>query len=87
MEKGVIDRIVDNKHAVILIGDDEREIIIPSHLLPSGAKEGTWLKVTFDANSVTQIEIDEVETERVKERISAKLAKLREKKKSNFKKR
>ncbi|WP_188624465.1 DUF3006 domain-containing protein [Caldalkalibacillus thermarum] len=62
-------------------------MIIPSHLLPSGAKEGTWLKVTFDGDKVTQIEIDEAETERARERISAKLAKLREKKKSNFKKR
>ncbi|EGL81349.1 hypothetical protein CathTA2_0124 [Caldalkalibacillus thermarum TA2.A1] len=86
MEKAVLDRVVDGKHAVLLVGDDEREVMIPCHQLPPGAKKGTWFKVTFHDGNITYLEIDETETEKVEERIKAKLANLQQKKKSHFKK-
>lgn len=84
--KAVIDRIVDGQHAVLLVGDDEREIVIPIHLLPNGAREGDWVKVAFDGDDIKSIEIDQAETERVRERVRSKLDQLRKRKKSNFRK-
>lgn len=84
ISKAVIDRIVDSRHAVLLIGDDERELVIPSHLLPSGIQEGDWVKVTFDGENITNIEFDESETKKVRERVKSKLEQLRLRKRSNF---
>ena len=84
--KAVIDRIVDGQHAVLLVGDDEREIVIPFHLLPSGAKEGDWVKIISDGGEITNIEIDQEESEKVRARVRSKLEQLRKKKRSNYRK-
>jgi hypothetical protein len=39
----------------LLVGDDEREFVIPPHLLP---KEGDWLQVAFDGENITNIELE-----------------------------
>ena len=44
--KAVIDRF-EGDHAVVLFGDDELKVDIPRQLLPPGAKEGSWLKVSY----------------------------------------
>ncbi|UCZ53939.1 DUF3006 domain-containing protein [Bacillus shivajii] len=85
MIKVVIDRIVDEKHAVLLTKDEEQEIIVPIDKLPSGAMEGTWLKVSFHGDDIEKIIIDQ-ESKATQERISSKMALLRKKKGSQFKK-
>ncbi len=45
--KAVIDRF-ENNHAIVLFGDDELKADIPRQLLPPGAKEGSWLNVSFE---------------------------------------
>lgn len=48
--KAVIDRFEED-YAVVLIGDKEIKVDIPRVLLPPGAREGSWLNVSFELNS------------------------------------
>lgn len=66
----VIDRF-EGDLAVILVGDEEIKVNIPKKLLPKGAKEGSWLKVSF--------ELDPDATKKQEEKVSALLQKLRNK--------
>lgn len=76
-DKAVVDRIVDGLHAVLLVGESEEERIVPLASLPEGVREGMWLEVRFDGETLVEAEIDHEETERVKKRIAAKLEALR----------
>jgi len=82
MQKAVIDRIVDGKHAVLLVGEDETEMVLPVKDIPEEAREGTWVVLHEDGSIV----IDEAETDRVKSRIQDKMALLRSKQNSKFRK-
>lgn len=43
-----IDRIEDNKMAVLLVGDDEKtQVDLPLSLLPEGAGDGDHLRITI----------------------------------------
>ena len=78
LHKAVIDRIVDGDHAVLLIGDDEVERIIPVSQLPDGASPGSWLSVEIeDDDHITSITVDHEETGRAQARIADKMNKLR----------
>ena len=79
--QAVIDRIEDGKHAVLIVGGEERQKVITADKLPDGAQEGTWLQVVFDGDTVASISIDEEETEKRQRRISSKMEKLKERKK------
>lgn len=43
----VVDRIEDGRHAVLLVGPDEAELVVDAVLLPEGTGEGDWLRVGF----------------------------------------
>ena len=46
--RAVIDRIEDDKIAVLMVGEDEQtQLDVPVSLLPEGAKDGDHLRVTF----------------------------------------
>jgi prophage tail gpP-like protein len=77
-EKAVIDRIVDGRHAVLIVGEDERQVVVPATSLPAAAGEGTWLRVRFDGDTLLDARIDREETERVRQRVSAKMEQLRQ---------
>jgi hypothetical protein len=47
----VVDRIVDGRHAVLLIGPDEVELVIDVALLPQGTAEGDWLRLGLTADA------------------------------------
>lgn len=83
--KGVIDRIVDDKHAVLLVGLEEVEKIISIDQLPPGSEEGTWLILEFTDEELVNILIDTNENKRARERIEEKMKKLRSKGGSKFK--
>jgi hypothetical protein len=78
MIKAVIDRIVDGKHAVLLVGESEEEKIISYSLLPVGVGEGSWLNVQFDGDTLISIKADQSETDQRKKRIQDKMNLLRE---------
>lgn len=77
MEKAVIDRIVDGKTAIILVGDDERQHHYPAGKLPEGAQEGTCLRVQIENGEILSLEVDQEETDTVRRRIQEKIDKLR----------
>lgn len=77
-QRAVLDRVVDDVHAVLLVGADETEQIVPRSLLPEGASEGTWLRVRFEGERLVFAVIDEETTARTAERIASKLALLRQ---------
>ena len=78
MEKAVVDRIVDKRHVVLLVGENELEKIVSVDKLPPGAGEGTWLRVEFEGDDLVAAEVDAEETEQVKARITAKMERLRQ---------
>ena len=85
MEKAVVDRIVDKRHAVLLVGENEVEKIVSADKLPPGAGEGTWLRVEFEGDELVAAEVDAEETARVKARITAKMERLRQRGRKNDK--
>ncbi|WP_227935368.1 DUF3006 domain-containing protein [Alkalihalobacillus deserti] len=78
MVKAVVDRIVDGKHAVLLVGDQEVEKVISSSKLPDSVTEGSWVKVEFNGDELVSIEADEKETNQTKKRIKTKMEILRQ---------
>ena len=68
--KAVVDRIEEGI-AVVLLGDKEVKIEVALAELPSGTKEGSWLKVGF--------ELDPEGEKRQREKIGRLLEKLKNK--------
>ncbi len=68
--KAVIDRIEEDL-AVVLIGDEEEQIHIPTNLLPEGAQEGDHL--------IAHWELDPQSTEAARERVTSLLERLKSK--------
>jgi hypothetical protein len=84
--KAVIDRIVDQKHAVLLVGDKETEIIVSTGMLPPEAVEGSIVQIELDnKNQVTKLVLDQKETNEVKDRVSSMMEKLQGNKRSRYK--
>lgn len=77
-EKAVIDRIVDGEHAVLLVGEEEREMVVPMTSMPAEAREGMWLQIEFNGEKIISVELDEDTTTVQKDRIQKKMALLRE---------
>ena len=76
-ERAVIDRIVDGVHAVLLVGESERERVVPVGHLPRGATPGTWLTVRFDGDELVHAVVEDEETASARRRIQDKLERLR----------
>jgi len=76
MMKAVIDRF-EGKQAVLILGEGERQLSVPKDLLPQQAKEGSWLQVEVENESLLSAVLDEVETDNAKQRIAEKLERLR----------
>ncbi len=70
--KAVIDRF-EGDFAVIFIGEKEIKINIPRQLLPAGAREGSWLQMSF--------ELDPEGTKKQEAKIHGLLEKLKNKNK------
>ena len=68
--KAVIDRF-EGDFAVMLFGNKEIKAEIPRQLLPEGAKEGSWINVSFD--------LDLEGTKKQEEKIQGLLEKLKRK--------
>ena len=72
----VIDRI-EAGQAILLVGDEERELTIPVQALPATATDGTRLAVTLADGVVVGADVDAEGAEGDGVRIEAKLAQLR----------
>ena len=76
-KKAVIDRIEDNTWAVLLIGQEQTEKIVPVEQLPKEAKAGTWLRLRLEEDKIQEIIVDAEETTALRGRVASKLDKLR----------
>lgn len=77
--KAVIDRVVDRRVAVLLVGEEERPFDVLLSKLPKGVKEGDWLKIELVGQELRSAEIDRDETEKRLQRIREKMERLRRK--------
>ena len=74
--KAVIDRF-EGDLAVLILPDGDQRLNLPRQVLPVKAREGSWLTLDIIGGEPRNIKLDEQETETVRERIAAKLARLR----------
>lgn len=81
MERAAIDRI-EGDRAVLLIGEGERELIVPLASLPAEARPGMWLKVTVENGALARCEADPETTRSREERIKEKMKRLMGKRKT-----
>jgi hypothetical protein len=49
-DAAVVDRIEDGRHAVLLVGAAEVELVVDVALLPEGTVEGDWLRLGLTAD-------------------------------------
>ncbi len=75
MEKAVLDRIEEGQ-AVLLVGDDERELLVLRSALPAEAKPGTWLYVDVVDGALRDVRIDHANTSARKASIDNKMRRL-----------
>ncbi len=46
-DAAVVDRVEDGRHAVLLVGPDEVELVVAADRLPDGTREGDWVRMTL----------------------------------------
>jgi hypothetical protein len=76
MQSAVIDRF-EGEYAVLLVTDSNSPIHVLRQELPEGLHEGDHLKIELDEGKVIRVEYDEQSTEAARQRIQAKLDRLR----------
>jgi hypothetical protein len=72
----VIDRF-EGDIAVLLIGDEQRQVDVPKAQLPKHAQEAHHLRIELKDDRVIHVLIDKEATERALKRIEDKLNRLR----------
>lgn len=77
--KAVLDRIVDQQHAVILAETIGEDYIVPVDRLPSGAQEGSWLLVDCSDGEVVNITLDSHTTASREKEVAETLNRLKKK--------
>lgn len=80
--KGYLDRIEDNKHAVILVEDLKKEYIIDVDRLPSNSKEGVWFDLTIEGDRIIELVINEEMKKEMEHKINDIMQKLKDRNKS-----
>lgn len=83
--KGVLDRIEDGRHAVILIEEINKQFVIDISELPEQSSEGTWFTLKLENDEIKEITINQEETTHREDLIRNKLERLRSRKGSKFK--
>jgi hypothetical protein len=76
-DRAVVDRIVDDTTAVLLVGPQEHELTLAADLLPEGASEGVWVVVDVAGKPPTVTGIDEQLTEARASDLAHRLDRLR----------
>lgn len=77
-DRAVIDRIVDDTTAVLLIGPEETEKHVPVGDLPDGASEGDWLILDVYHDPFVIVSIDTDLTRARQAAIDEKLDRIRQ---------
>jgi hypothetical protein len=74
--QAVVDRFEGDK-AVVLVGEEEEELVVDRGKLPSGTREGDWLKADVQDDVLLAAELDPQGTANARARIAEKLERLR----------
>ncbi|WP_062051861.1 DUF3006 domain-containing protein [Bacillus sp. JCM 19034] len=77
--RAVIDRIVNDRIAVLVAEEVNKEYSVPKEQLPEGANEGTWLSLVVEQDQVMEMAIDKNMTETMEERVKNQLSRLQQK--------
>jgi hypothetical protein len=84
--KGYLDRIEDNKFAVILVEEINKEFILPVAELPFGSAVKSYFDLTIENNQITSMKLNEQATMTEQQKVDELVSKLRSKSKgSKFK--
>lgn len=76
-DRAVLDRIVDDATAVLLVGPNEVEVHVPADALPDGATDGTWLVLDLDGDMPRVIAIDQRRTDDQRANLENRMARIR----------
>ena len=76
--RAVIDQIVDGTTAVLLVGPDESELLLPADELPETAREGVWVIIDLDSDPVAVLAVDTELTEQRAKRIADQMERIRQ---------
>lgn len=87
MISAYLDRFTDTNEALLLVESLQKEFHVPLSRLPENSVVGTWFLISVTEDEITSIEIDFEKTEAMKESIQNRMARLKSKKKSRFKRR
>ncbi len=79
------DRLTPNHEAILLVEETNETVRISKEALPSNCSPGDWLRIQLDGQRVTMIEKNTSKTKAMQTTVEEKLAKLRHKKKSKYK--
>lgn len=83
--KGILDRIEDGRHAVILVEEEGIELVLPADRLPEGSQVNSWFTID-EENGQLAVILDEKTSLAKEEQAEELMARLRTKKKgSRFK--
>jgi hypothetical protein len=84
---GYLDRIEDNKFAVILVEEIKKEFLIPKTELPEGSPVGSYFQLTIETDQITSMKLDKQSTMTEQKKVDNLMSKLRSNSKgSKFKK-
>ncbi|SDZ49216.1 Protein of unknown function [Evansella caseinilytica] len=81
----VLERIVEGRHAVFLIGDEEKEAIVPVEKLPVPFEEGEHFLLHIRDGVIDGMERNEEKTAAVKSRVQKKMKMLQNRQRSRYK--
>jgi Protein of unknown function (DUF3006) len=85
--KGYLDRIEENRFAVILVDEINKEFIVPKEQLPEGSTEKSYFDITFENDKISSIKLNSQQTHSEQQRVEELMGKLRAKSSgSKFKK-
>jgi hypothetical protein len=73
--KATIDRFEEGK-AVLVVGENEDEYIVPHISLLHGVMQGSWLLIKVEDDCITNVDVGEQKPAKVKGRIAEKIARL-----------
>jgi hypothetical protein len=76
-DRAVVDRIVDGRTAVLLVGTEETELQLPSALLPEGAGEGDWLVLDLATEPPSLVRVDEELTDARRTDLEQRMERIR----------
>lgn len=85
MISAYLDRFTDTNEALLIVESLQQEFHVAQYALPENSVVGTWFLVMIQDDEITSLEIDTEKTATMKASIGDRMARLKSKKKSRFK--